>query len=412
MAVAAILTGCSAVSGSNDLEPVDLSDPAVVSTLCGDNAAEIAELVASAADSPADSGKRNALKEWGIDKPTNDRALDALVVTLTERAEVICAEDASEEEVEAGIAEVDAMCGAMDWEYPAEYAELAREYGYDTQEYSGEEFPVFVAGTSLRGALNTDSVRPPLAEKSADQVTAIILSEPDVGAQAASGLANHPGTVNGKTLLELSPCLLTEFKDPASLNDWADAAINGTEAEQHTAAQKLLLVALLFERVGSTGVAIESTAFNFHVVWADEGGTLAIDPADPWGIPEFELNPSQYEGEFVMYEVTLKGQTGCWLRFGINTMDGRFAGFACPTPEVPVTPETPTTPENPGCEPNCGNDRKTNVVPGEPEITPAPGPTETAAPPEDVDTTPVDVIDTNTDKPKEDDGPPNGAITD
>ena len=411
VAVAAILAGCSTVSGSSDLEPVDLSDEIVVSTLCGENAGDIADFVASAAEAPERSGKRNALTDWELD-PTDEESLASLVATLEERANIACDSTAEDEEtLESSLTLDESLWGDLSWEYPAEYAELVREYGYDTQELSGEEFPVPVTGTLLSGKQDTDSVRPPLAEKSAKQVIAIILSEFDVGAQAGSGLANMPAIVNGKTLLELNPWL-EEFADPATINDWATDAIGGSQAEQLIAAKKLVLVAMLFERVGANGIAVKQTTFNFHLVWKEDGGTLAINPSNPKAIPEFELNPSQYEGEFVMFEVTLKGIEGCWLRFGINTGDGRFAGFACPTP---VTPPEST----PGCVVNCGgeNARKTEPVPSETSNggteKPAPAPTEPAAPPEVVDTEPIEEIDRDTDEPSQDqDGTNSGIVPD
>jgi len=415
MAVAAILAGCSTVSESSDLEPVNLSDETVVSALCGENAGDIADFVASAMEAPERSGKRNALTDWELD-PTDTESHATIIATLDERANVACDSTAqSEETLESSLTLDESLWGDLSWEYPAEYVELVREYGYDTQEFSGEEFPVPVAGTLLNGKQDTDSVRPPLAEKSAKQVIAIVLSEFDVGAQAGSGLANMPAIVNGKTLLELNPWL-EEFADPAKINDWATEAIGGSEVEQLIAAKKLVLVAMLFERVGPNGIAIKQTSFNFHLVWNEDGGTLAIDPSNPKAIPEFELNPHQYEGEFVMFEVTLKGIEGCWLQFGINTGDGRFAGFACPTPVTPPVTPPETTPE---CVVNCGggNAPKTGTVPRETSNggteTPAPAPTGTPDAPEEVDTDPVDEIDTGTDLDSQDPDDTNtGAVTD
>jgi hypothetical protein len=401
-AVTLLVSGCGmSNSNSDSLEPFDLTDSALVNALCGDEAGDVYTFVTSMREANPNAVKRTQLTDWDIEDPTDDEYLDTLLVTLEERASVECeSEEETVEDLEDRLTLDESLWGDLSWEYPQEYADLAREYGYDTQELSGEEFPVFVIGSTLPGKHDTDSVRPALAEKSADQVYAITISEPDVGFQICSGLA-HSRIEGGKALIELNPWL-EECADPAFINDWAEAAKSGTKAEQLIAAKKLVVVAMLMERIGSTDTSTDSTAFNFHLVWQENGGTLSVNPKNLDAIPEFELNPAQYTGEFVMFEVTLKGQQGCWLRIGINTGDGRFAGFNCGTDEPPGEP---------GCAEPCGttppcvtcvDDRKGTEVPAEtdPDGTvesPAPAPTTPAAPPDPVDTDPVDEIDTNTD---------------
>jgi hypothetical protein len=87
---AALLVGCGTASGSSDLDPIDLSVEANITALCGDEAESVGELVASAMKTTSPSGKRNALKDWGIDDPSDDEVLADIHDALTERAEVEC----------------------------------------------------------------------------------------------------------------------------------------------------------------------------------------------------------------------------------------------------------------------------------------------------------------------------------
>ena len=86
MAVA-LLAGCTTVGGpgSAGTNPVDLTKPAILSTLCGSDAAEVQATVAKAAVANPGSGQRNSLKDWGITDPTNDKSIAAVQTTLSKR---------------------------------------------------------------------------------------------------------------------------------------------------------------------------------------------------------------------------------------------------------------------------------------------------------------------------------------
>jgi len=247
----------------------------------------------------------------------------------------------------------ESLWGHMTWKYPARYAALVTKYyGADAMVTEDKVTrPAFVVGSNLPGRVWTDSVRPPITTKSIDEVYAHILNEPDYGAQVGSGLA-HMSISGGKSLLELNPWL-KEFNDPAGINDWAQAVMDGSPAEQLIAAKKLSLVVMLLEQLHNESVGQNNTFFNYHLVVGEVGGAMSINPNNPESVKEFELSPIQYAGEFVTVELTFKGQTGCWLKVGFNTGDGRFAGFTCETPKVtppatPGTPGTPGTPNTPG----------------------------------------------------------------
>jgi hypothetical protein len=116
-------------------------------------------------------------------------------------------------------------------------------------------------------------------------------------------------------------------------------------------AKKMVLVALLVERFSDGGVQGDrETDFNFRLIDGD-GGSFSVNAENPLEtIPEIGLSPKQYKGEFVVFRVTYKGFEGCFGEFGINTGDGRFAGFTCeqPKPVVPTAtpPDNPTPPEH------------------------------------------------------------------
>ena len=182
----------------------------------------------------------------------------------------------------------------------------------------------------------------------------MVLGSPDCAAQVASGLYRLPviGLDGTTTTLGTLSLWLDEFKDEATLNDWAQSAMDSEGADRIEYARKLVLIAVQLERFTHSEDVEKGreTSYNFHAVVDGTGGTLSVDESNPWDtIPEFELSPRQYKGDFITYRVIYKGYEGCWSEFGINIGDGRFAGFPCktPTPEPEPEPEptpTPTTP--------------------------------------------------------------------
>ena len=266
-------------------------------------------------------------------------------------------------DAESSVTLDESLWGHLTWKYPTRFVDLVKKYNNfngDAPMTTTDKVtrPTFVVGSNLPGRVWTDAVRPPIASKSMEEIYAYILSEPDYGAHVGSGLA-HSSIVGGKSLLELNPWL-KEFQDPTGINDWAQAAMDGSPAEQLIAAKKLALVVMLLEQLNHPSVGQHSTSFNYNLVVGENGGAMTVNPNDPENtVKEFELNPIQYVGEFVTVQLTYKGQTGCWLQVGFNTGDGRFAGFTCVPPTV-TPPPTPgcvvtathscTTPPTPGCK--------------------------------------------------------------
>jgi hypothetical protein len=248
--------------------------------------------------------------------------------------------------------------------YPDRYLTLLKDHGYTVESVDGQQVPKFVTCSNQYDAKEwTDSICPKLDPKDRNSVIARILGSPDYAAMVGSGLSRMEITqLDGSkiTLAEINPWL-NEFSDPATINDWSQSAMEATGADRVAAAKKMVLVAILAERFSDGGVQGDrTTAFNYRLADGKDG-SLAVDPENPNGaIPEFALSPKQYKGEFIVFRVTYKGFTGCFAEFGINTGDGRFAGFTCerPKPEKPTPPPPPTTPPttpptNPPPPPSC-----------------------------------------------------------
>lgn len=287
--------------------------------------------------------------------------------------------------------------------YPQRYLDLLTEHEYKLETVEGQTLPVFVAKSTMYDKkLWTDAVCLPVGDREA--VLAMVLGSPDCAAQVASGLFRLPVIgLNGKTqqLGEISPWL-SEFKDPAQLNDWAQAAMASEGAERVEYARKLVLIAIQLERFSDGGVEKRETAYNFHAVVNGPGGTLSVDEANPWDtIPEFELNPKQYRSDFVIFRVTYKGFDGCWSEFGINVGDGRFAGFTCEKPKPTETPKPTPSTEKPKPEPTKPGPGPSKTPKPTPSKTPTPEPTPTPTP------TPTPSID----KPDEKNPTPPPAVT-
>lgn len=336
----------------------------------------------------------------------------------------------------------ESLWGHLTWKYPTRFVDLITKYNGAAGMTTTDKVtrPTFVVGSNLPGRIWTESVRPPITTKSMEEVDAHILTEPDYGWQVCSGLA-HSSITGGKSLLELNS-FLKECDDPAGINDWSQAAMDGSPAEQLIAAKKLVLVVLLLEQLNHESVGQHSTSFNYRLVVGQDGSTaMTADPKNPNGpedtVKEFELSPVQYVGEFVTVQLTYKGQTGCWLQVGFNTGDGRFAGFACVPPTV--TPPTTPPPTKPGCvvtathkcttpptlgckekhncyvQPKCTvptkcltpKDLKNDVVPPQGTPTLGPDPFQTVAPtakPNPLQ--PVSPVDTGSTVPAKDTNPP------
>jgi hypothetical protein len=263
--------------------------------------------------------------------------------------------DKGVKDAEASATLDESLWGHLTWKYPTRFVSLITKYNGAAGMTTTDKVtrPTFTVGSTLPGRVWTDSVRPPIVTKTMEEVDVRILTEPDYGWQVCSGLA-HSSITGGKSLLELNS-FLKECYDPASINVWSDAVMSGSPAEQLVAAKKLALVVMLLEQLNHESVGQHSTWFNYNIVVGQPSAAMTVNVNDPENTAKvFELNPIQYVGEFIIVQLTFKGQTGCWLQVGFNTGDGRFAGFACETPKPPSTPsKPPTVPHKPPVVPPC-----------------------------------------------------------
>ncbi len=289
--------------------------------------------------------------------------------------------------------------------YPDRYLELLRKHGYTTETVDGQTIPVFVAkSTKYEEKLWTDAVCLPVKDREA--VLAMVLGSPDCAAQVASGLHRLPVLgLDGKTkqLGDISPWL-AEWSDPSTLNDWAQSAMESKGADRIEYARKLVLIAVQLERFTDGGVEKgRETSYNFHTVVDGKGGALSVDASNPEGaIPEFELSPKQYKGDFVIFRVTYKGYKGCWAEFGVNIGDGRFAGFTCEKPKPTEKPSPNPTTDKPNPEPTKPGPGPSTPPTTAPPKTPEPTPTPTPTPSEPTKTpTPTPTPTPSLDKPDE-----------
>lgn len=256
------------------------------------------------------------------------------------------------------------------WSYPEQYLTLVKKFGYDTSSYDNntqtkkddQKFPTFVVGSlQTDKTIWPDSVRPPLTEKSLEEIVARTLAEPDYCAQNAVGLYNTSiVTPWGETISfkANNPWLKKWFPTDASgINVWAADVMSASPLEQLRTAKKCALVGALLYQFKDNGVQTLTTALNYHIATA---AAATVYEGNPFGsIRAFELNPVQYTGEFVVLEFQLKGwPSTCKNQILFNTGDGRFARPVCTIPpshtdnSVP-TPTPPPTNEakNPALDP-------------------------------------------------------------
>jgi hypothetical protein len=299
------------------------------------------------------------------------------------------------------------------WEYPEELLDLLNEFEFKTQKVDDQEFPRLINCTSPYDEERISSDAAVAPRGSAREYIALALACPAYGAHLLSGLAqDQTRIIGGKSILELNAEFgyLEEFKDPAVINDWADEALDGSKAEQLIVAKKLAFVYWFLIGIDNEPILeAGTTTLNYHQVVTEVGGVLTINPSNPTGVREFAINPVQYTGKFYKFQLSFKGQTGCWLEVWINEGDGRFAlGTSCAPPPPPPPPPPP------GCKEPCGGlSGKTGNTPGqETSITPAPTKTTPPAEPEDVDETPFTEVETETDAEDEGGPAPGGPIGD
>ena len=197
--------------------------------------------------------------------------------------------------------------------------------------------------TTARNTSN--SVNIPALPATRDRVNASICTQPEQAAMVGVALVKHQ-----PELVELNAALFEQFQG-VTPKEWADKVLS--QAISYEDATKTMTGLAGFMTIFDAKVENSlTTAWNYHAE------TVASTEANVRPIVE---NPNLYTGDFLVFRVTHKGETGCWVKpFGINVGvggdvnkgDQRIAGFDCGAP--PTTPSTPDTPTTPECTENCG----------------------------------------------------------
>ncbi len=346
-----LLAGCGATNLDSGSSGVDLSNADVVSALCGDNAQTTYEAVKAASEADPTSGKHNTLVTvWGLDKDTvsDEQQLDAVVATLKAKAQTDCSDVADDAKYGDVPDDIKALIGDPPG---VDCVALATEFGLPT--VGDKVMLTYITNEVDAGkttARNTsDSVNIPALPATRDRVNASICTQPEQAAMVGVALVKHQ-----PELVELNAALFEQFQG-VTPKEWADKVLS--QAISYEDATKTM-----------TGLAGFMTIFDVKVenglttAWNYHAETVASTEANVRPIVE---NPNQYTGDFLVFRVTHKGETGCWVKpFGINVGvggdvnkgDQRIAGFDCGAP--PTTPSTPETPGNPsdkcvgtGCNP-------------------------------------------------------------
>ena len=434
--LAVLLVGCNTVSVSSETDPIDLSDSTKISALCGNKADSVLASVASAAEAKPNSGKRNALKDWGIEDPKDDKALAEIQNTLEERSKVNCDADALTVDTSSSPKLNDDERAALIKALTVKTVPASAEC--KTDDYGNVAYAI----DSLLGVpprLWPDAISTPFVATDPAamrvELQKEICEDPVLGgaylAFMATSVRDTLLAETGIDLNNLNPRLkeytdvsqitpkATAFVPLLNVKDPSEKQVDAAVAKNADWQQDAALVNTLLERFAVLGIEARSSVVNFHLV----NYALDVD-----ALPTIGVNDKQENLPALIFAITEKGQCGEITTFGANIGDKRpelFEAKDCappvetPTPPAPPTTTTPPTPgctsncnPTPPCTSNCGNAPKTGNIPrpgtdsttdsGTGTKPPAPAPTTPAeVTPPRVDTTPSGPVDTGTTLPNE-----------
>ncbi len=222
----------------------------------------------------------------------------------------------------------------------------------DTQDASQQDFRLW--SDSIANPIENDEE----ARTALTEFQNTICESPEVAKMVAHYFRNEvgeKGVIDGEPVIDMNPWLEEEPAEFTEINDQALKLVPGyvnrnssdeeiIEAVQthRDLAEKL---GLLLERFSNLGIKEGvTTTFNYH---------LAAGNLQAGSIGEFEENPRQYEGRFIVLKLTAK-DGACFTSMLINLDDQRVGETAdeCVStpPSTPPTPEEPPT-TNPDHEP-------------------------------------------------------------
>lgn len=362
-----LLAGCASVSGSSGTQPVDLTKPSVIASLCGADAASVQATVASAAKAKPSSGQRHTLVDWGITDPTNDKAIASILSSLKERAAVKdCKADSNVKtavDTKMTDAERAAIIKALTIKtVPATAMCKTDEYGnvaYQIDSLLGVPPRMWSDAISTKiTATDPTAARVELQEA--------ICKDPNLGVTwltfMATTVRDKLLAVTGIDLLALNP-QLKAYTDASQITPKATAFVPLLNIEKPTTAQvdnavkqnaawqqDAALVNTLLERFAALGIDTRQSVVNYHLT----DYALAVN-----SLPTVGINDKQENLPAQIFALTAKGQCGEITTFGANTGDKRpelFEAKNCAPPTTTTTPGCTTNcgSSTPGCTSNCG----------------------------------------------------------
>lgn len=212
-------------------------------------------------------------------------------------------------------------------------------------------------GHAANRRLWSDATNVPLKPRTLEAEQATIARDPAQAAMVMNGLGKQK--VGGISVYHQNPWMQAQGS-PAAIRTWAQHCMTQDVQTHLQCARIMAATVTLVGRFHNAGISKRPTTWNYHL---GHGG-LAVNK-----VPSFGLNPKQYDGHFLVLEMTEK-TGGCFIRFGfnvgltsVNGGDQRLAGFSCVPPKAPpstspqyttpgTTPtSTPTTPVHPTSTP-------------------------------------------------------------
>lgn len=358
-----LLAGCASVSGSSGTNPVDLTKPSVIASLCGADAASVQAIVASAAQATPSSGHRHTLINWGITDPTNDKAVASIQTTLNKRAKVKdCKADVkTASDTKVTDAERAAIIKALTVDTVSKSATCK------TDEYGNVAYQIdSLLGVPPRMWPDAISTKITATDPAAARVELqeAICKDPNLGVTWLTFMATTVRDAllkaTGIDLLTLNP-RLKAYTDVSQITPKATAFVPLLNIEKPTTEQvdnavkqnaawqqDAALVNALLERFAALGIDSRQSIVNYHLT----DYALDVD-----SLPTVGINNKEENLPALIFAITEKGQCGEITTFGANTGDKRpelFEAKNC-TPPVTTTPicKTNCKTTTPKCTVNC-----------------------------------------------------------
>lgn len=363
-----LLAGCASVSGSSGTNPVDLTKPSVIASLCGADAASVQATVAKAAAAKPSSGQRHTLVDWGITDPTNDKAVASILSSLKERAAVKdCRANSGKTTYTA--AELKAIADSLTISTISASAVCKTDA-------NGLVPPAIDSLLATPPRLWGDAIGLPFTTTDPTaarvELQQTICKDSNVGVAwltfVATSVRDQLLASTGIDLLVLNP-RLKAYTDVSQITPEATAFVPLLNVKVADRTAKLIkkamtqnlawqqdagLVNTLLERYTALGIDTRQSIVNYKLV--DYGQNAGA-------IPVIGINSKPDNRPAQIFALTSKTQCGEIVAFGANTGDKRPELFAAKTC-TPPPPPPPTTTTTPSCKVTATHSCTTTHTPG------------------------------------------------